>query len=307
MNSNLAHLGHMVTQSGLRQHPVAYENGQKNLPRHVPASARPGIGVQRNRRTLFGRQEVDTPVEYLRREALVVSCAATNTSKQSCLFNNVCLLPSKDLSTNQSYLTAVLLAPVNNSNISSSRTQHALNILTSHLNKVMARQRTYRGVVVSAYSQANFFEVFLQPHARPTNGGPSGSLSMARGTLKNGTNLAGITSQEMHTEPGLTILWSSHPENQGSFGHALVNEAFPLSMVLNNHFDNFSDMPRNVQLLIAADSWNGHALPHVLKNIIAHDTQLLAAFLTRLQEQGKAGVCLRYAEVKTACNFIVPI
>uniref|UniRef100_A0A383WK28 Uncharacterized protein n=1 Tax=Tetradesmus obliquus TaxID=3088 RepID=A0A383WK28_TETOB len=60
----------------------------------------------------------------------------------------------------------------------------------------------------------------------------------------SGSNASGVT-RKLASEPP-TILWRPARLNQQIFGHAMINEALPMFLVLQNHF---SILPDNLQLL----------------------------------------------------------
>jgi hypothetical protein len=87
------------------------------------------------------------------------------------------------------------------------------------------------------------------------------------------------------SDPG--ILWKLFPDTQFSFGHALINEAFPIFMVLQNHLGNH--IPTNVQLLISTP-WHP-VTQRVLQGTISRNADLLTSRLPNTTNS--QGLCFR--------------
>ncbi|KAF8056745.1 POMGNT2 [Scenedesmus sp. PABB004] len=87
----------------------------------------------------------------------------------------------------------------------------------------------------------------------------------------------------------VTLFWRPDPNNQYSFGHALVNEVFSMFLVLSNHFGDH--IPRRLQV-VCASSWHP-VLHHLVSSMIAHRAQLW----TDKMKAHERGVCYRHVLV----------
>lgn len=117
---------------------------------------------------------------------------------------------------------------------------------------------------------------------------------MASGSPEIGTNLSHSSSSDLYIDESVSVLWRAMPHHHESLGHALLNDAFPLFMVLNDLLGvEPGDLPRRLQVLVGLDNWKAKALPHVLAETITHNTKLLHERLQELQQSNYAGICFR--------------
>lgn len=85
-----------------------------------------------------------------------------------------------------------------------------------------------------------------------------------------------------------TLLWREHEANQKSFGHALINEASPMFLVLQEHLG--LKVPTQLQLLVMG--WLDPVLHRVLAGTVASDVQRLSDRLASLPP-AVVGICFR--------------
>jgi len=85
-----------------------------------------------------------------------------------------------------------------------------------------------------------------------------------------------------------TLLWHENVANQGSFGHALINEAFPMFLVVQEHLA--TDIPTDLQLIIMGEL--NPVLHRVLSGMITPHLQRLVHRLASVPP-GTAGICFR--------------
>lgn len=111
------------------------------------------------------------------------------------------------------------------------------------------------------------------------------SSSNSRGIISVNSSQV-VNTHKFQTQDGVTMLWRMVNSNQESFGHALLNEAFPMFLVLQNHFG--SDIPRQLQLLVTA-SWHS-VLQHVVTGTVSSNAQLLVDKFSSLPA-GRQGLC----------------
>lgn len=103
---------------------------------HTPRDQHASMSWQ-GRRLAAAKNSSTSMTQYFAR----VVCSAHTTSKQICLFSNVCLIPTANSNADQPpYLTVVLPRPTNISNNKSGVNHAAVDQLKTHLNGVLAVQ-----------------------------------------------------------------------------------------------------------------------------------------------------------------------
>lgn len=191
------------------------------------------------------------------------------------MFSNVCMMPTIAKQGRPPQLNIIL--PTSYGGLEAINRG---NLLKAHMEKLIGGLSRYQGVVLTTHPNHP-----LQSWHDVSDG--------VAGHRSN-SNVANSSNNNIHIEEGVTILWRVFPSNHESFGHALLNEAFPIFMVMSNHFGpGPMELPRRVQLLVAADGWLAPTLPHVLSTMITHKTWLMHDRLQNIQQNGKVGVCFR--------------
>lgn len=246
----------------------------------------------RNRRQQQQQQMqsvIRSPAGVFRRVSSQVYCSGDAASKQTCLFSNVCLVPTTNTNSSlPAQLTVVLSTPDDSRDGNrGAAVNRTVRLLKQHLGAILGGQHTYHGLTfITAAGELE--------SSRTLSGDSSTAEQAIVRDLLLGDIASGSTSS-VQVDEGVTILWRPVPHQQQSFGHALLNEAFPMFLVLSNHFGvGPADLPRQLQLLVSADNWRSPVLSHVLSDVITPNMMLLKDRLAQMHKQGKAGVCFRW-------------
>lgn len=209
-----------------------------------------------------------------------VACSAATFSKQSCIFTNVCMEPTTDEEGFQSLRVY----------LQGSNDPEDARVLQKHLDRILDKVfSTVECISAASADSASPSSRNSRPSAEETAAGSSQAAQLtssnSRGIISVNRSQLGSTPH-FHTEDGVTMLWRTVDNNQESFGHALLNEAFPMFLVLQNHFGN--DIPTQLQLLVTK-SWHS-VLQHVVTGTVSSNAQLLVDKLSSLPA-GSKGLC----------------
>lgn len=96
--------------------------------------------------------------------------------------------------------------------------------------------------------------------------------------------LASWAVQDAHPEQAITVLRNQQNIHAYSFGHVLVNELFPLFLLLQNHF--LKEIPRMLQILVHP-TWKHDVIKHMTIQCMSKRSFIFSEYLA----QQNSGIC----------------
>lgn len=139
--------------------------------------------------------------------------------------------------------------------------------------------------VIASFNQPEHVAL-LQQHLSHTLSGVYANISVE--ATRQGKRSPVNETQTGTNVWNTTLLWRPVPWNQESFGHALINEAFPMFLVLQDHLG--PHLPTDISLLIVGSIHP--VLQHVITGNIAQHLQLVTDN-NMLAQTGSHGFCFQ--------------
>eukprot|EP00878_Enallax_costatus_P045570 GHUV01054984.1.p1 GENE.GHUV01054984.1~~GHUV01054984.1.p1 ORF type:complete len:485 (+),score=44.64 GHUV01054984.1:527-1981(+) len=205
------------------------------------------------------------PTQVLHRQSAKATCSASAFGKQTCIFRNVCFLWRRDVPTGGWSINVTQPQTYNYISSSQAETAQVDVLLRKHLDRVT------EGTSIRLQYGVNITDMASLPLTDDASFNLNKSISL-------------------EVEHAVTLLWRVGGL-QESFGHALINQAYPMFLALTDQLGE--EPPQYLQVLVTPEQWQGPVLPHVLSNMVSQRMRLLANYFQGVRERGKDGVCFR--------------